>query len=502
MNSRFSAAAGLAFCLVSGPALADLTPEQVWQSWSDYLEAVGYTVTAEERMSGSDLVVSGMTMTIPEAGGEVSIKLGDMTFADNGNGTVALVLPTSWPIMVHAAPKGEDETDATLTLTHEGFSMIASGTPEDLAYAYAAPSLEVALTRLEVAGQDATDTVHGFAAIKALGGSITWKTGETRKIKQVFNADAVSYAFSAASPDGSGSFSMSLQEVAGVGHMTLPLDARLDAEAFGAALTQGLALDAEYSFGAGKTEFAFAGNQSQGAGSSSSGGGTLSMRLDREALHYGASLREYRFALAASDVPVPINFELAEFEAGLGLPVAKSDTPQDAGFVLKLIGLAPDDMLWSMADPAGVFSHDPIDLVIDLGARMNWLFDIFDPAQADALAKSDMPLELHELDVRQLRLAAIGAMLEGVGHFTFDMSDLKTFDGLPAPDGKLDLRVVGANAVIDKLVQIGVLSENDAQGMRMMLALFGRPGEHEDEVLSTIEVKPDGQVLANGQRLQ
>jgi len=36
----------------------------------------------------------------------------------------------------------------------------------------------------------------------------------------------------------------------------------------------------------------------------------------------------------------------------------------------------------------------------------------------------------------------------------------------------------------------------------MMMGLFARPGEAEDELISTIEVNAEGQVLANGQRIK
>lgn len=39
-------------------------------------------------------------------------------------------------------------------------------------------------------------------------------------------------------------------------------------------------------------------------------------------------------------------------------------------------------------------------------------------------------------------------------------------------------------------------------GARMMMGMFGTPGEGEDVITSTIEVTEDGQVLANGQRLR
>ena len=91
--------------------------------------------------------------------------------------------------------------------------------------------------------------------------------------------------------------------------------------------------------------------------------------------------------------------------------------------------------------------------------------------------------------------------MSGKGAFTFDNSDLTTFDGMPRPTGALDLRLIGGNALLDKLVAMGLLPEDQALGARMMMGLFGRM-EGEDTLTSKIEVTPEGAVLANGQRLR
>ena len=49
---------------------------------------------------------------------------------------------------------------------------------------------------------------------------------------------------------------------------------------------------------------------------------------------------------------------------------------------------------------------------------------------------------------------------------------------------------------------MGYLPEDQAMGMRMMMGMFAVPGDGEDVLTSTIQVKPDGQILANGQRLR
>ena len=131
------------------------------------------------------------------------------------------------------------------------------------------------------------------------------------------------------------------------------------------------------------------------------------------------------------------------------------------------------------------------------------LFDLLDPAQMEAVDRGEaMPGELNAVTLNALTVRAAGAELTGEGAFTFDNSDLETFDGMPAPEGSVDLALSGGNGLLDKLVNMGLLPEEQAMGARMMMGLFAVPGAGEDSLTSKIEVKSDGQILANGQRLK
>ncbi|HKK96878.1 MAG TPA: DUF2125 domain-containing protein, partial [Marivita sp.] len=62
--------------------------------------------------------------------------------------------------------------------------------------------------------------------------------------------------------------------------------------------------------------------------------------------------------------------------------------------------------------------------------------------------------------------------------------------------------VSGANALIDKLISMGVLTSEDAMGARMMMGMFAVPGDAPDSLNSTITINEQGHVLANGMRIQ
>jgi hypothetical protein len=111
------------------------------------------------------------------------------------------------------------------------------------------------------------------------------------------------------------------------------------------------------------------------------------------------------------------------------------------------------------------------------------------------------PFELHALDLTEIRAKIAGAELTGNGALTFDNTDLETYGGVPTPTGKIDLRLIGGNTLLDKLVGMGMMTDEDAMGARMMMSMFANPGAAADELTSTLEFK-DKHFFANGQQLQ
>ena len=57
MNLRLTSSA-LALAAMTAPAFADVTPEQVWQSWLDYYQSIGYTVTEGKRDTAGETLTN------------------------------------------------------------------------------------------------------------------------------------------------------------------------------------------------------------------------------------------------------------------------------------------------------------------------------------------------------------------------------------------------------------------------------------------------------------
>jgi hypothetical protein len=75
---------------------------------------------------------------------------------------------------------------------------------------------------------------------------------------------------------------------------------------------------------------------------------------------------------------------------------------------------------------------------------------------------------------------------------------IQTFDFHAPRPGKLYIN--GINGLVDKLIQMGLIPEDQAMMPRMMLGMFATP-VGDDMLTSTIEVNAE-YVLANGQRLR
>ncbi|MCV6591878.1 MAG: DUF2125 domain-containing protein, partial [Silicimonas sp.] len=198
-----------------------------------------------------------------------------------------------------------------------------------------------------------------------------------------------------------------------------------------------------------------------------------------------------------SAIPLPpMTFKMDEQSGRLKMPVVPGEAKQDFALVMALKGLEIDPFVWSMIDPGGQLPRDAATLVIDTAGEVILTEDIFDPEYAES-APSAPPGSIEALDVNEIRLSVAGAELTGDGALTFNNAM-----GIPMPIGAVNMMLKGGNGLLDKLVAMGLIPEEQAMGARMMTGMFARPGDGPDTLVSTIEMKEDGSILANGQRIK
>jgi hypothetical protein len=495
-----SSAIGLVFLATT--ASADVTPQEVWESWQAMSTAAGQELTVGETVqTGEDLDVTDVLITFnDDLGGSASISFDKLSFKGNGDGTVTVTMPDSYPIAMAFPDEGDGPGSIKLSVTQPGTQIVVGGSATETSYDFTVPSASVKLDEIKDETGKVLDAQGDLTMTEATGKYLVVRDGDKTMLDSTFTAKSLGLAFSGNDPDGgtSGKMTMSFADLGGTTKGNF-LSAELMAN-MAAALNSGFTMDSTFSFGAMTMDFDI--TEAQGptklVANATGGGFVLAMNKDR--MNYGSSLNGAKFTISGAEIPFP-QVEVAFAESGFNvlMPVTKSDTPQDFSFLTKVVDFTVSEDVWGLFDPAGSLSREPATVIVDLKGTGFWTQDIMDPdVQMEGV---EPPGELHSLDLTQVLAKGAGAEVSATGGLTFDNADLETFGGMPRPDGKITVGIKGANQLVDNLIALGILSEDDAMGFRMGLAMFARPGAGPDELTSEIEFK-DGGLFANGQQLQ
>ncbi len=494
--------------LLSQSAFADITPSEVWTDWRGYMQGMGYTINSTETQNGADLTISDLiiNMVMPDEGGAVSMSLGTLTFAQNPDGSVAIVMPAVLPLVIDIAPEGEDAKPVKMTMdyTQSGHSMTASGTADKMTYAYDAQALGLVLSQLQV-GDETFGEQNAKFNLAATGVDIatTMTAGDLRQYQQTGKIASVTYDVLINNPEDPTVVKLSgnVADIAVTGGGAIPI-ALAGAGDMAAMLNAGFDVNGKITFGAG-TSLLDVNDPENGVFSmnAASTGGDLSVDMASDALAYSGSRKDLAVNVEAADLPFPIALSMAEGAFNLMMPISKADTAQDFAFGVTLDKFTMSDMIWGIFDPTAQLPRDPATVILDLTGKAKLLVDFLNPEAAAKMAETK-PGEVEALSVNKLVVRAVGAELTGQGDMAFDNTDMQTFPGMPKPVGAVDLKLVGGNGLLDKLVTMGILPQEQAMGARMMMGMFAVPGTDPDTLNSKIEFTQDGQVLANGQRIK
>lgn len=497
-----------AIALLSGSAaFADVTPEEVWQSWQDLSTASGQTITAAgTTRDGDTLIVQDVTVSSDMDGVTSSSSFSEMKFTDNGDGTVNIFMSDDQVMEIVTAAvagvEGSVDSKSTISISHPGMTIVASGVPDAMNYAIDAPTMVFNLKAIEGADATAVNTDIDVIMTGLVAKYILEPGADGTKLDSDFIAKTVVMTVDGRdnTDASSGKLTLELKDFAGktkgnfIGTEAM--------EDLAAALKAGFTVDGGISYKSLKIDFAgtdVAGpTKLTGVGTS----GDVAFVLDARQMRYGLNTKGINFTLTSADIPFPeLKFGYSEAAFDFTLPVGTSETPSDFAFLTRLVDFTISDEVWGMVDPAASLPRDPATLIIDTKGKVRMTTDLFDQAAMDALGETP-PGEIHALDVTELKVSAAGALLTGAGAFTFDNSDTVTYPGMPMPTGKIDLKLTGGNGLMDKLVAMGMLSAEDVMGAKMMIAIVANAGpEGTDELTSTIEIK-DKVLSANGQPLQ
>ena len=509
--TRYFSATIWALAATATPALADLTPQAIWEEYSAYMEGMGYTLHATETQSGDVLTLNDLivTVAIPEVEGGVKITMPPMTLTQSAENTVEITMPNSGQYVVTFSDGAEDTpaVEMKLSATHDGLLVTAIGSSaHDMAIEMAAQSLSVTIDSIEEQGEAlSADALKLLMTMGPVAGTANYLvTDANREIKQDVTYGDMSYDVSFADPENEhmqGVIKGSFSEVTATGTSVIPLGA-----SFANPMTmfvEGMAMDAVMSFGSGQSSFDFTDENGQTKGESSSKGGEFVMKMSSDSMVMDMSSVEQAINMTLPDMPFPISASFEKMGLGFEMPLAESQEPKPAGVSILLSNFTMADGLWDMFDPSKIMPRDPATISANLDAQVTPFVSLMDEEKLqETIIEKGVPGELNALTLTDFVVDAIGGKILGEGAFTFDNSDLESFGGMPRPLGQIDLKISGINGVIDRLIEMGVVQEQDAMGTRMMLGMFTVPGSEPDTASSVIKVNEQGHVLANGQRIK
>lgn len=513
MNFRLLAGSTALATLLAQAAFADVTPAQVWQDWQDLTASSGQVLTpGAVDDQGDAIVVTDLEISYDQNDVQAVATIGELSFVDNGDGTVEITLSESYPlsVTVPAEEAGGNPTTISFQVDQPGLVITAAGDESETSYDFAGPNVALSLTGVEGVDAEAVDLTAVATLVNIAGQYIFAPDGEKRTLNSSFAADSLTIDVAGndldPTPPADGSaggpskmkINFVMNDIAGTTNGTV-LDAAAMAD-MAAALKGGFAGDG--SFEAGETTYELDVTDATGNtklfGTSETA--ALAFAMDETRLSYSGSATKVATTMMSPELPFPtVSLTYAEAAFNFLMPVSPSAAPADFALMTRLVDFTISDEVWDMFDPTKQLSRDPATLIIDTKGTATLKSSIFDTAAMEA-AGTTPPGELNSLEVTELQVKIAGADLTGKGAFTFDNSDLTTYQGMPAPTGKIDLKLTGGNALMDKLVAMGLMPEDQVMGFRMMLSMFAN-ATGEDELASTLEFKDKG-FFANGQRLQ
>ena len=484
-------------------AFADVTPEEVWENWQAMSTSTGQELTVGGSARNGDTldVTDILIITKDPMGGSASVSFDTLSFKDNGDGTVTVLMPESYPMNMAFPPEadGTGPGSMKLTISQPGMTIIASGSVTDTNYDFTAPTGSIKLDEVTDASGKVLDTKAEVTMTEASGKYVVHREGDKTALDTAFSVKSLALNIEGEDPEtsGKGTGTLSLADV------TMTMKGNVLGpdvmENMAVALNSGFTMDMALGFGA----MSFSVDAVDATGptkvSLDATDGSMNLALNKESLTYGVGLAGMKLVVSGPEIPFPqVEVGLGEFAFNVMMPVSKSDEPQAFSYLTKFVDLTTSEDIWGLFDPVGSLSRDPVTFVVDVKGMGRWYQDITDPSFD--IESVDLPGELDSLDLTLLQAKAAGADVTANGGLTFDNSDTVTYGGAPKPTGKVTVNIKGVQALIDNLIAMGILTDDDAMGFRMVLAMYARPGAGADELVSELEFK-DGGFFANGQQV-
>lgn len=484
--------------IAGGMAHADVTAQQVWDDWKAQMSLngdEGISIGSEES-SGGTVTVRDLSINFSDDEITVESQLGDLIFEEQGDGSVNVVMAESYPIVI----TGEDGVVVTIEVSQENGSIVVSGDPDAMNYAISADTYTFAL--VDIVDGDVTFTGDARAVASDINGNYTVNLGDMREVDFAGTLDTLDILVDVQVPGGNGEYVTAAAKYSDFdisGSMVGPLDMEeMDPEN---PFADGLAFNGGYRIGSGEFVIDVNADGDQVAASGSIGTTQIVGEISSDVMAYDASANDLTVSVQTSQFPLPIDFSLGEYGVNFRMPTGAAEEASDFAIGFDLVDLALSDSIWGIFDPGAMLPRDPATIQLGITGTARALVDIFDPAAQASMDRGQPPFELESAVLETLNISVAGATVVGDGSFTFDNTDMQTFAPLPAPEGQATVEISGLNGLLDNLVAAGLVPEDQVMAPRMMMGMFMR-NTGDDQMETTVEVSPNGEVKVNGNRVR
>lgn len=533
----------IAVLALAAPAFADVTPAEVWQNWVDYYKANGYSVTEGSRdQAGETLTLKNVVFAFDAAQNATHVELAapQITLAGTGDGKVRTTFAEELPLKVAFNDDQGKKVTITGAVVAKDFEMIASGSAQDMTHDAKAGELDLKLTGI-AEGTDEKPLPMNVKLINATSRQHT-VTGTTVATDASFAADRMEFDVDATAESAHTVMKGSFDQLAGDSKYVLPTGVDISKD-LGAAIRAGLDLAGKLSAKDGLIDLNVTEKDESGADKITTAkvdlkGLDVNVAMSADGIRYQTSTDAMSMHASSPDMPFPLAYSVESATGDLQIPVQKADQPQPFKIAYSIGGLTVDDAIWNAFDPGKKLPRDPASIDLDVTGLAKVNADLFDVAKAGAASEPDAnkatdpeqaadeadaaagnsgtdaaptaetaatdaeagpePFVPTEFTINKLAVDAVGAKLDASGTFT-----VPTGDSIETPVGKISARLDGTNALLDKLVEAGLVQSEQVSGLRMMLAMVAKPApEGGDALVSEIEMKQGGEVFANGQKIK
>lgn len=490
-----SAGAGavLVTLLSTTASIADVTPEQVWASWEKSYEAFGYDVmVGSTDRSGDTLTITDLKITQNVEDTSVTMTMPEIKLRDRGDGTVEATMSETMTGEASGDLPDQGAMGMTMTMTQKESVTIISGTPEDMTYDINAPQITFEMDQ-KITDGDTSVPVKIWASMDNTTGTYRMREGEAHDVTSNISSDLVKFSISGADPEGSGTFNLDgqIDKLAYDGSFILPNGVAM--EKLDQALNAGAKIEVALKYAGSSYTMNADTPDGQVSQKTSDKGGTFDIGMAKDGMRLAGTSNGSDVEMTTPEVPFPINLSMNSADMDFRMPVSQGEEDQDFKAKFSLNGLSVSDDLWNLFDPGQKLPRDPATLQFDVDGKMQLTHDLFDPKVAEMAAP---PMQVNSVDIKNIKLSVLGAELNGSGAL-----EIQNGGPIPMPKGAIDLSLTGANALMDKLVEMGLVPQDQIMFGRMMLGLYAKP-TGDDAYESKVEFTDGGEILVNGQRVQ